>query len=207
MKGCDTTLYSLVESREVPAIVRCGLTADEVISVETKWRPIREKIVQRLLRKGASKEEIPIHFQNYHWNWIEKVGYLRLLAYMIFGIECNEEIQGLMLVRTAGEFARTEPDEGRPLLYVDYLETAPWNLKMLWSDPVYKLVGPRLLQAAILQSLEEGFRGRVGLYSLPQSEGFYERMGMSIGPGLPKEFLKWYEFTRDGAQAFLSGDI
>lgn len=94
MRDYETTLYSLSAAKEVRAVVRCGLTAEDLAEAELEWQPVRNEIVQQLLGKGMSDEEIPVHFQNSHWNWIRKAGYLQWLAYAPFGIECSGKIQG-----------------------------------------------------------------------------------------------------------------
>jgi len=46
----------------------------------------------------------------------------------------------------------------------------------------FRAVGTRLFEAAVLQSQEEGFRGRLGLHSLPGSEGLlYQRVRHDAG--------------------------
>ena len=64
-------------------------------------------------------------------------------------------------------------DQGKPLVYVNFIETAPWNAKEFTSAPIYKGIGLRLVQAAARLSVDEKFAGRVGLHSLPQSRPFY----------------------------------
>ena len=53
--------------------------------------------------------------------------------------------------------------------------------------------------------MDEGFAGRVGLHSLPQSEGFYEgTCRMTRGEiDMKYEGLRWFEFTGSGAKEFL----
>jgi hypothetical protein len=94
---------------------------------------------------------------------------------------------------------------------VDYLETAPWNIKPLMQAlgkrPQFAAVGTRLIEAAVRKSLEEGFRGRLALHSLPGSERFYlEVCGMAAVARDPaKQNLLWCEFTPEQAENFLTG--
>jgi hypothetical protein len=116
-------------------------------------------------------------------------------------------MQGLMMVKTAGCAARLPPDGGQPLVYVDYLEVAPWNLRALTNTPRFGGIGVRLIEAAVRLSRDEGFHGRVGLHSLPQAEAFYRdtcRM-VCLGADASYENLPYYELTREKAAAFLSG--
>jgi hypothetical protein len=95
-------------------------------------------------------------------------------------------------------------DRGKPLVYVEYLESAPWNLKDLCDKPRYGAIGTRLIEAAVRLSIEEGFHGRVGLLALPQAEPFYEQRLMTCVSGVVRGGLKLYEMTRDNATRFLS---
>ena len=62
-----------------------------------------------------------------------------------------------------------------------------------------------MMTAAVELSLEEGFKGRVGLHSLPQAETFYEKHGMiDLGPDAGVQNLRYYEMTSDVAQTLLA---
>jgi hypothetical protein len=115
-------------------------------------------------------------------------------------------MQGLMMVAHSPYLARLAPDAGGPLVYIDYLESAPWNIRPLAESPRYGAVGMRLLWAAVEVSVAEGFAGRVGLHSLPQAEPFYEQAcGMTnLGVDPDYESLNYFEFTRGGAEVFLA---
>ncbi len=95
---------------------------------------------------------------------------------------------------------------GKTLLYIDYLESAPWNVRPFTQEPRFGAVGARLVWAAVELSLAEGFEGRVGLHSLPQAESFYEGFcGMTkLGEDPDYESLNYFEFSREGALAFLA---
>ncbi|WP_136626557.1 hypothetical protein [Bradyrhizobium macuxiense] len=60
----------------------------------------------------------------------------------------------------------------RARTYVSFVETAPWNRQELCDQPRYRGVGAVVLRAAIELSNEIGFKRRIGLHSLPQSNGF-----------------------------------
>ena len=92
------------------------------------------------------------------------------------------------------------------VLYVDYLATAPWNRPSIENPPRFRGVGVTLLAAAVQLSKDEGFKGRIGLHSLPAAGKFYEeKCGMTvIGPDSQKQNLTYYEFTSEQAEAFLA---
>lgn len=112
-----------------------------------------------------------------------------------------------MLVNTTNQVARQGSDRGKPLVYVDYLESAPWNLKDFTPEPPrYGAVGVRLIEAAVRFSQAEGFAGRVGLHSLPQSESFYEDTCLMTRGELDQfgdYSLLWFELTATSAVKFL----
>ena len=58
-----------------------------------------------------------------------------MLANAFFGIRYDNRLQGLMKLETVGQFCccRLPEQAGRALVYVDYVEVAPWNLKALAS--------------------------------------------------------------------------
>ena len=158
--------------------------------------------LRKILQAGRTNE-VPGHW---HWDWGEKSKKLELLAYQCFGIECAEKMQGLIMVMVAGKEARLAPDAGKPLVYVDYLESAPWNVIPLVAEPQYAGVGMVLMRTAVQLSYDEGFRGRVGLHALDQAEEFYRRKCsmQACGPDPGYHDLPYYEMTREIAARFTS---
>jgi hypothetical protein len=90
----------------------------------------------------------------------------------------------------------------KPLVYVDYLETAPWNRPSPFPGPMVAGVGSVLIAAAINRSIDEEFEGRIGLHSLPQSEEFYrDKCGMTdLGPDDSYQRLRYFEATSEQAE-------
>ena len=179
---------------------------EHFLEAQREWRPIVVEAAQRLEKAG---EEYPHHW---HWDWSRKESDLRVLAYGFFGIAYENRLQGLLKVETAGRSGRIDAQKGKPLVYVDYVETAPWNIKLittaLGKTPKFGGVGTRLIEAAVRRSLEEGFKGRLGLHSLSTSERFYLNVcGMTaVAKDRAKQNLLWCEFTPEQAEKFLAGD-
>jgi hypothetical protein len=96
----------------------------------------------------------------------------RLLSYPTLAIECEADTQGLMMLQTDGQFAQCEGNRGKPLVYAVFLATAPWNLGVIVARPRFRGVGSVLLRAAVQLSLDLGFKGRIGLHSLPQADNY-----------------------------------
>lgn len=81
-----------------------GVSRAEVEVAEAAWRPLVERKIEVLKKSGASLAEWPEHS---HWDWRKKHQAVDgLIAYRMFGLECQNEMQGLMLVLTAGHSCR-----------------------------------------------------------------------------------------------------
>lgn len=185
----------------MPATFRWDLTAEQILAVEAVWGPWRTAAVERLVASNFPAEQMPEHW---HWDWHVKVAKLRKPGYRGVGVECAGQMQGMILLTTTLYNAQLPPDGGATLVYVDYLESAPWNVKPLAEGPLYGAVGARLLAAAMQVSHASGCQGRLGLHSLPQAEAFYQACGMTrIGVDPQYESLVYFEFTSEQAQRFL----
>jgi hypothetical protein len=174
------------------------VSRETLIEVHIDWQPVRLEGLKRAIVAG----NVPEHW---HWDWSLKADKLKLLAYRCFGIECERQMQGLMMVSTIARRSRIASQVGKPVLYAEYVESAPWNLADMVEKPRFSGVGIALLEAAIQFSIGEGFGGRLGLHSLPQSEPFYQRYMTDLGIDEDKEGLRYFEMTLEQAQAFLEG--
>jgi hypothetical protein len=83
--------------------------------------------------------------------------------------------EALMLVRH-GHVVRCDRHHRAPLVYVGFLEVAPWNGA---SSPsrVFAGLGPVMLRYAFDLSVHMGYEGRVGLHSVTAAEAFYRKVG------------------------------
>lgn len=180
-----------------------GLVPEDLLLVERVWGPERLRLLEELLRRGTPRPEHP---ESLHWDWRKKAPELKLLEARGFAIVCQDEWQGAMLLRTASHFVKLEANRGKPLVYGDYIETAPWNwrVRALGRESRFRGVGSILFREAVRESLRQGFHGRLGLHALPQAEPFYEKAGMTrVGADLNKQNLVYFEFTREQARRFL----
>ena len=200
MSQIETTIIDRRTGQPVRASLITDLSAEDVNAVEEQWSGIHIAGAARLQIAGHA---VPEHW---HWDWRQKSAKLSLLAYRCFGIDCDNEMQGLMMTSTATHSARLEPDTGKPLVYIEYLETAPWNIRLMVEEPRYGGVGIRLFEAAVRFSQEEDFRGRVGLHALSQAQHFYAgTCGMTaLGPDSRMQDLTYFELTHTQATQFLS---
>lgn len=189
----------------VEATLQPDLQASDLGLVERSWIDERIRIQQSLLEKKVPRRHWP---ESLHWNWSQKSALLRLLEYTGFGIALDSRWEGVILLKMSSSFARLDPDKNKPLAYVDYVETAPWNwnLPSLEVKGTFKGVGIILLMTAIKHSYDEGFGGRIGLHSLPQAEHFYSNViGMTpLGPDPDKQNLQYFELQQAKASNLLT---
>jgi hypothetical protein len=143
--------------------------------------------------------------QSWHWNWKEIASNAEgLLAYRYFGVVARNVTQGLMRVDLT-KTCRVAAQAGKPLVYVDLVEAAPWNQPN--SNDVSRLrgVGTALISAAVELSFQEKLEGRIGLHSLHQADEFYrDKCGMTeLGFDHSYGGLRYFEMTSTQAHAFL----
>jgi len=183
-----------------------GIDADNLAHIETRWRPL---FGLRRFEAGRSGENLSeINAEDAHWEWGKKaIAAIRdPFLYDIFILECGGNTQAIMLVRKGGEkcFSR-HPDHPRaPLIYVDFLSTAPWNRPRLVKEPVYKGCGRVLVATAVNLSFEEEMAGRIGLHALPGAETFYSaQLGMTdLGKDREYRGLRYFELPASQATTF-----
>lgn len=199
-KGKTIYLVDAATDEIVEAELRDAIQPSQIEDWRKLWKPAQERILAELRRTRVPKERWP---QDRNWNWEAKAEAIgQLLIHRGFCIIARGATQGLMRVNLAHS-ARIESERGKPAIYVEYLETAPWNRDDFRMDGRLKGVGTALLTAAVDLSESEGFKGRVGLHSLPQSDGFYQADMTEVDSNKSREGLKYFEMTAEQARAFL----
>lgn len=162
---------------------------------DEQWVP-----AMRSLQVGQSSGESP---EDVDWDWRRKSRMVAgLLSFHSFAIVCGGELQGL-LITSEIEAAQHPEQRGKPLAYVELVATAPWNRTIGERQPRYRGVGSVFVLAVIQLSRELGFKGRVGLHSMPTAETFYEKCGftkLSYDPS--HQDLAYFELTETQADAF-----
>jgi hypothetical protein len=165
---------------------------DYIETVDALWSVYKRRFLRK--RRAAGKP-VPEHS---HWNWKLKLEQERLehSFYKCFAI-VRDEPQGLMMLKYGNEFVcRNAKQQGKPLVYLAYVESAPWNVKEYCDDILFSGIGREFYKTAIQFSRRLGFFGRVGLHSLPGAEGFYTSVCQMVFEG--------YDPTYDGLAYFES---
>ena len=179
-----------------------SLTLEDVQRVDASWTPFLRQALRDALANGLALDDLPEHS---HWQW-ERKWRSSAAGSRFLGIECEGEMQAMMSVRT-DKTCRLPDQSGLPLIYVDYLAAAPWNLPGVAGQSRFRRGGLALLVAAVQLSRESGYNGRIGLHSLPKAENFYrDRCGMTdLGRDFFYEDLRYLEMTEAQSSAFTEG--
>jgi hypothetical protein len=186
----------------VPAKLYEGLCAQNLEDYEYRWRPI---LLREKSRANSGLEPHAEGPEDAHWDWRRKLtaSHKKPLVYREYAVERDGETQGLMQISLGIHYSRLE--RGQPLVYVEYLQTAPWNRAPVPGRKRYRLVGSILLMQAIGVSDEEDYKGRIGLHSLPKAEAFYSRVPMvALGKDPSHQHLMYFELDRIAAGGILA---
>jgi hypothetical protein len=199
MKKTKIPIFDNNQKAFVEAYLIEDVPSDMITKTNLEWARTKQKHQDRCKIRGYPCPE------HSHWDWEKKAKHLGLFGMIqtLFGILCQDEIQGLMLVEQMTEFAKLPPNKGEPLLYVKFLEVAPQNLKPYAKPRKYLGVGRLFLRVAIDFSMSLGCKGRVGLHALPQAEMFYQTNGMTKLDHDPAHYnLRYFEFTSKQAHEY-----
>jgi hypothetical protein len=166
-----------IQDRQPVAAILCLMQMRHLEAFEQNWKPL-------LLNSSEADQ---------YWEWRLKYRtYGARLGSESYVIECEGQLQGLMLIETLGYRSWFNPN--RRLIYVHSLATAPWNRPSIENPPRYRLVGGTLLEFAQDRSHALGYGGSVGLHSLPGAEDFYRQTGfIECGADAEKENLIYFE--------------
>lgn len=187
-----------------------GLDSTNLAHIEGRWRPMFE--VRRREAKASHQSLAEVNAEDAHWEWGKKalIALNDPLLFDFFVLECGGSTQAIMMTRKGGQdcFSRHPEHQRAPLIYVEFLATAPWNRPKLVAEPTYKGSGRVLIGTAVSLSMEEEFSGRIGLHSLPGAEIFYRDAIRMTDLGTDSEGvhkgLRYFELSSSDAATFLS---
>jgi hypothetical protein len=178
------------------------ITEEHLVLWKANWLPVMHQTREELKENKVPVRDWP---EDLHWDWDAKLKhYGGLMAYRTFCLICQEQVQGLMILDMTKQLARLPSQAEKPLGYIEFLATAPWNRKAVTGTPAFRGVGGALMHVAIQVSIEDEFQGRIGLHSLPRANDFYEKVcGMThVGPDPKKQGLCYFEMTPEQAKRF-----
>lgn len=196
-------LFDVEAGGAVAAELLDAITEKQLADYEAEWLPALQTALQRLNRANVAYARWP---QTRHWDWRRKVAALQgMLGKPGFSIVGNGVTQGMMYTDMVGKRCRVAEQRGQHLVYVDFVENAPWNrAELLFDPPKFRGVGSVLIRAAVELSRREEFKGRIGLHSLPQANGFYANTCGMIDLGTDETYhgLRYFEMTSKQADVF-----
>lgn len=180
-----------------------AITEKNLADWEAKWTPQLLRLLEALYDQGVERALWP---QSRHWDWRAKTRAIETrLDQQCFAIVCEGMTQAMMITDLTRR-ARLAGQKNDHLVYVDFVEAAPWNRReILGKPPMFTGCGSILIRAAIEFSKLEGFKGRIGLHSLPQANSFYaNKIGMTdLGQDPEYQNLRYFEMTPESAEAFI----
>ena len=189
---------NLNQGRRIRAFLVEDPDDDYIEATDKLWRVYRERFAN-------TQKVVPEH---HHWSWKWKLQQElnRDSLFKCFGIIADDEPQGLMLLNYGREYLSRMPGQtNRLLIYLSYIESAPWNIKEYSKKPRYGSIGTTLYTAAIHYSNRLGFDRRVALHSLPGAEGFYTKRCKMRNCGADQNYqgLVYFESTPEDSLFFL----
>ncbi len=166
----------------VPAVLVDEVSDDGLRAADQSWVRIRYEAALDAIGSGARPA------RHTHWEWQDKTGPGRAGRH-ILGVEHDGEMQGLVAL-CLDKKCRLPVQMGLPLVYVDYIETAPWNLKRYTQQPRFRGCGPHLIGAAVGLSFKRGWAGRLvcGLTEMPPDVAYHD--------------MRYFEMTEAQAKVF-----
>jgi len=187
-----------VASKElVPASLVIGLTVDQVDEAVALWLPFLHESVKE-------SGQTPAHA---HWDWSKKVRDIRgISGYLVAGVLVEDEVQAMLLWDDIASRGKHPSQLGKEIVYVHFLSTAPWNDPQIANAPRYRGTGTLLIAAAVAHSVEQEFKGRIGLHALEEAEPFYRDKCSMIDLGVDATHgnLRYFELTPDLGEALLN---
>ncbi len=198
-------VFAVAERKPVAATLFFGIADHNLEHYEQKWLPEllrRRRETVKLLKAGHDIATV----EDAHWDWAKKMlrEHRAPLGFRSCAVEVVGETEGLMQIELATH--RSRSNRNLNLAYVDYISIAPWNRPWPGQTPRFKGVGSILLREAIRTSVDEGFRGRIGLHALPGAVTWYrDKLKMeAFGADPDYQGLHYFEFTEAAARRFVN---
>jgi hypothetical protein len=132
---------------------------------------------------------------------------LQLLAVEVCAIDAEGEWQAIVMMETVAHRCQLAEQVGKHLVYVDYIETAPWNwpIPELGLSRRFKGLGHILFRNVIRRSFDLGYKGRIGLVALPQAKAFYgATLAMAQIPATSPNDLDYFELSEAKAMELIT---
>lgn len=168
------------EQKRVPAVLTRDADWSLVDHVEDQWRKSRTMLSH--LEQNDHRD-----IEHGHWDWSLKSQAYSETQCQLVAVSCGGKVQGLMCLRLVP----------RVMMYIEYIESAPWNIRPMSEQKRYGAVGSILLATGIRMSVDSDCGGSIGLHSLQDAEKFYrDKIGMTdLGPDPAHQGLCFFEYN------------
>lgn len=210
-----------VESLELKKVFKLdvveGLDDSHLDCIKSRWTPLLTASKDRAIlayfslptanqTPDAWNEKESLHgIPDAHWDWPQKCAAAPATNRVVYGILNGDDVEAAMVLKF-GIPSRLD-GSGAPLIYIDYVSTAPWNRPQIQAPQRFSGLGKVMFGSAVTISDARGLEGRCGLHSLAPAEGFYRRLGMSdLGPDPAKDNLRYFELDANAARNLINGD-
>ncbi len=172
-----------------------------VVHAQISWNRYRKAYLQHHARASMHP---PAHSD---WDWDYKFSTSDPMQVRFFAIHRSLTFEGLMMLASEPQASRQNSPDRKCVLYVEFLEAAPWNQpEYAGADARYKGIGIGLLCCAIECSMEAGCGGAIALHSLPAAESFYRRLHFNDFGFDVAEGYRYFELGAEAAAQFLKGE-
>ncbi|MEH6478360.1 MAG: hypothetical protein V7727_21895, partial [Sneathiella sp.] len=125
-------IFDRTKSELVEAELWHGIVDKNLADWEAEWIPDLQRRLKLLNQRNVARRNWP---QSRHWDWRDKLREIeRRLSNLSFAIVADGMTQALMTIDLTKR-ARLPEHKGQHLVYVDFLEAAPWNRNDLDDEP------------------------------------------------------------------------
>jgi hypothetical protein len=189
----------MMPEKNMKVQLRDNATGQVVIGTLTVFKAKHQKMWEEQWKKALDKgrRSGPNNYPDAEWDWssIFKAA-LKSQGSKGYCIIYNGKLQGVLFI----SFTNRMNLQDSPVVYVDYLASAPWNR----VKGEISFVGFWLIYRACQLSKNLGFGGRLALSSEPGAEQFYNEKIKMQKKGKNKEGETYFELDENGCQTFMA---
>jgi hypothetical protein len=173
-----------VNGETVPYFIELGLSKSSILECN-EWKHFITDIIIQFITKNPTVMDYQkvlqkdIMLEDYKWDWSKKAIFYNTPEYNWFFLKTSDGVQGVCITFHPKESVFQEVN----IFYINYLSSAPWNRKSSLHERQYKGIGTEILKQVQCYYYEKyHYSYGFSLHSLPQSQNYYDRIGMVAFP-------------------------